>query len=99
MQRRYQREWDHLMENIQVRIKGRTSESFEIEVENTLYSLAVANRSLLPITKTSRMTTQEELFPLLLGKISGKRMGSFHSQNCIQTPDTLFIKVTQCKIT
>lgn len=55
MQRRYQREWDHLMENIQVRIKGRTSESFEIKVENTLYSLAVANRSLLPIAKTSRV--------------------------------------------
>ena len=55
MQRRYQREWDHLMENIQVRIKGRASESFEIKGENTLYSLAVANRSLSPITETPRM--------------------------------------------
>lgn len=57
MQRRYQREWDHLMENIQVRIKGRTSESFEIKVENTLYSLAVANRSLSPITEIPRMSS------------------------------------------
>lgn len=45
------------MENIQVRIKGRTSESFEIEVENTFYSLAVANRSLSPVTETPRMSS------------------------------------------
>lgn len=58
MQRRYQREWDHLMENIQVRIKGRASESFEIKGENTWYSLAVANRSLSPITETPRMLSR-----------------------------------------
>lgn len=69
-------------------LKEKQARVSEIKVEDRMYSLAVANISLVPIIKLWKCG-QDEPFPLPLGKrMQWKEYGLWHGQNCCTQPQT-----------